>query len=156
MDASLVQMNRSLNKILTIIKTKDLESQDHEQELFNLFFEVFRVFFTSDLKKQFTLSMILNSKILTKLVSFVGLMKNQYPDNIEILFDLNFCMINQLCVTYPDLFCSTYYKFFVKEYFEIEPFKNLYTISEIVIKHNIQMNEYFADFLGSIFSRNFK
>lgn len=76
MDEALIDMNECLDKILTIVKTKDLETEDHEQDLFDLFFEVFKIFFTSDLKKQFTLSMILNSKILTKLVSFVGLMKN--------------------------------------------------------------------------------
>ena len=41
---------------------------------------------------------------------------------------MTFCLINQLCITYPKLFGTTYFYTLIQGFFEIEPFKNLYMI----------------------------
>lgn len=87
-----------------------------------------KIFFAKYSKGKVPLENLIASKILKKIVPLIAFLKNTYNNEVESLIDLIFCMINQLCVIYPELFESDYFKTIVKDFFEIEPFKNLYTI----------------------------
>ena len=59
-------------------------------------------------------------------------------------------------MTYPNLLKSDYFKSIIKDFFEIEPFKNLYTISKLVTNNGLNINKYFTQFLSKIFQRDCK
>lgn len=150
-------MNHHLTKVYELILYHD----DHEENpiidsLCDELFSFMKIFFSKFSKNTPKLENLLESAILMKLMPIIDFLKNTYPDEVESVIDLTFCMINQLCVCYPNLFKSNYFKSVIKDFFEIEPFKNLYTISKLVTKNNLNMSKYFSDYLGQIFTRNFE
>lgn len=44
----------------------------------------------------------------------------------------------------------------MKDFFEIEPLKNLFIISKLVTEDNLRLNNYFLEFLTVIFTREFE
>jgi hypothetical protein len=58
----------------------------------------------------------------------IDFIKSSYPNEAEPVFDFTFCLLNVLCVKHPQLFKSEYFKSVVKDLFEIEPLKILFTI----------------------------
>lgn len=123
--------------------------------LFDHFFSMMKIFFKKYSVEKVPLENFIASKILKKIVPLIDLLKNSFPNEVECLIDLTFSMLDQLCVCYPELFESDYFKTVVKDFFEIEPFKNLYTISKLVTEDNLKLNNYFLEFLTNIFTRNF-
>lgn len=132
----------------------NLEILEIKNNIFDDYLEIISVFFKKYNNNKVPLELFLQSKFLKRLVPIIDLLKNTYDDEVEILIDLTFCMINQLCMTYPKLSESDYFKTIVKEFFEIEPFKNLYTISKLVTENNLNLNKYFTQFLANIFIRD--
>lgn len=93
---------------------------------------------------------------MKKIFPLIDLIKSSYPYEAEPIVDFTFCLLNILCVNHPLLFSSEYFKSIVKDLFEIEPLKILYTIQKLVTEDNLKLNNYFLEYLTSIFTRSFE
>lgn len=107
-------------------------------------------------QEEVPLEQLLASKVLRKILPLIDLLKGCYPNDVEPHVDLTFTLIDILCVRYPLFFRSDYFKTIIKDFFEIEPLKNLFIISKLVTEDNLRMNNYFLEFLTVIFTRNFE
>lgn len=93
---------------------------------------------------------------MKKIIPIIDLLKNTFPEEVDQLIDLTFSMIYQVCISYPKLFEMNYFKHIIKDFFEIEPFKNLFTISKLITEKKLKIHKYFTDYLAKIFTRYFE
>lgn len=156
LDDDFIKVDHLLEEMFKTIRENNVLSNDNLQfQLYDNFFEAMGILLSKYREGVVPLDQLLASKVLKKLLPLIDFFKSCYQYDAEAHIDFTFCLINILCVQYPQLFKSDYFKTIVKDFFEIEPLKNLFTITKLVTEDNLKLNHYFLGFLTVIFTRNF-
>lgn len=152
-----VKIIESLDQMDTLIKERDITADTKtSEELLHMFLRFVQMLFKTFKEGEVKLETILASKILKRIVPLVDILRAQFGEEAEPIIDLSFCILNKLCQKYPKLLESDYFKTIIKNFFEIEPFKILYTVSKLITVNDLDVNKYFPNHLVSIFEYVFK
>ena len=119
------------------------------------FLDMMKMIFKVFKEKTVPLEIILESKMLRRIVPIVDIMRVEFEEEAEVIIDLTFSVLNKFCQTYPELLGSDYFKTIIKDFFEIEPFKNLYTISKLITSNDLKVNNYFTNHLVNVLNNIF-
>lgn len=152
-----VKIVESLDQMSNLIKDNDITvDRKASEDLLNMFLNFCQMLFKAFKQGEVSLETILASKLLKRIVPLVDILRDQFGEEAEHIIDLSFCILNKLCQKYPKLLESDYFKTIIKNFFEIEPFKILYTVSKLITVNDLKVNKYFPNHLVSIFEAVFK
>ena len=92
---------------------------------------------------------ILVSQVLLKMTTILRVLCEVI--NLPQLIDLSFTFFYKVCLKFPYMLKSNYFKFISKNFFEIEPYKHLFSISRLIQKNKLNVSAYFLEHLQKIF-----
>lgn len=140
----------AFEELLQLILTTDPDS--HSPVLFDRFLDIFKMIFGGLRTEKLTLESLIVSKVLKRMMPIINLLKDQFKEETEEVIDLALTLFHRVCLRFDGLLHSQYLKSVIKDFFGIEPFKNLHIISRLIVVGNVQVNKYFFQYLGSIFT----
>lgn len=144
------ELDSSFDHLLRLIINTNPGSSG--EAIFIHFYEIFKTLFSTINAGTLTFEAFIESKVLKRMMPIINLLKDEYREETEEIIDLALTLFHRVCIIYDGLLNSKYLKSVIKDFFGIEPFKNLHIISRLVVVDNVQVSKFFFQYLGSIFT----
>lgn len=124
---------------------------ENKEAIFLKFYEILQFIFDGLKQKSINFQTFVQSKVLKQFMPIINLLKDQYKDESEDIIDFCLTLFHRACLSFEGLLTSQYLKSVIKDFFGVEPFKNLHIISRLIVVGNVEISKYFFQYLGSIF-----